>query len=575
MATTRTRFQLRFGLTAAILFAIVVLFNAVLSSMDVGRFDLTDAGIYTISPAAKRVLSELKVPVEVKLYITAKEEMPSGLQTIERDVVDKLSEFNVVSGGNLRFRVVDPSDDEDLKNKVAAKGIRPFQVQSIEKDAMGIKLVYSAMEIAYKEKEPEIIPQILPESLATLEYDVCSAITRLTRDRDPLVAVYASRQGVDPQLMQMYLQMGQQPPEPQEVFEQAQQILRGESYEVRRVEITKDSPIPEDATTLLVLAPKNLEERQLYEINRFVQQGGRLIVASQRFDYNYSPGRQGGFNISSQEVNSGIDPLLTKWGISISDRPLMDANNEVLAIPSTRNFGGMRLQVSEPVQAPIQIKVTTDQLNDGISIANGVSDMLYLWGSRLEVDQSFMDEHELQATPVFRSSSSVWEIEASPGPLSPSAFVPDPDSELSEEPLAVLIRGKLPNAFAEGTIPAWADTPDSARTEEPVETFEPVETSVLVVGCSKMFDDSLLQGIQGNGLMLLNAVDALTLGGDLIEIRAKATATRAIGPVSDGQKLFYRFLTIGLMPLLIAAFGAFRMMRRRREEADFLAAQGG
>jgi len=158
MATSRSAFHLRFTITALVLAAIVVLFNAVLASVDVGRFDLTDDGIYTISPAAKTVLSELKVPVEVKLYMTAKEQMPSGLQTIERDVVDKLSEFSVVSGGNLKFRVVDPSDDEDLKTKVAAKGIRPFQVQSIEKDAMGIKLVYSAMEIAYKEKDPEIIP---------------------------------------------------------------------------------------------------------------------------------------------------------------------------------------------------------------------------------------------------------------------------------------------------------------------------------------------------------------------------------------------------------------------------------
>jgi ABC-type uncharacterized transport system involved in gliding motility auxiliary subunit len=575
VASSRTSFYVRFTVTAAVLFAIVVLFNAVLSSVSVGRFDLTDDGVYTISPSAKKVLSDLEVPVEVKLYITARAQMPSGLQNIERDVVDKLNEFNVVSGGNLRFRVVDPSDDEELKTKVAAKGIRPFQVQSIEKDAMGIKLVYSAIEIAYKEKDPEVIPQVLPETLSTLEYAVCSAITRLIRDRDPVVAVYASRQSVDPQLMQMYLQMGQQPPAPQEIYEQSQQMLQAESYDVRRVEITSDSPIPDEATTLVVLAPRNLEERQLYEINRFVQRGGRLIVATQRFEYNYAPGRQGGFNISSQEVISGIDPLLEKWGIQISDRLLMDENNEVLAIPSTRNVGGLRLQVSEPVQAPMQIRVTADQLNDEISIANGVGDLLYLWGSRLEIDPQFMVDNSLNGTPVMHSSSAVWEFDPSPGPLPPSAFLPDPDSELASEPLAVLLTGVIPNAYPSGSIPEWNATPDSARTLEAVEEFIPVESQVFVVGCAKMFDDSLLRGMPGNGLMLLNAVDALTLGGDLIQIRAKVTATRAIGQVGDGEKLFYRFLTIGLIPLLIAVFGVSRIMRRRREEADFLVAQGG
>jgi len=316
----------------------------------------------------------------------------------------------------------------------------------------------------------------------------------LIRDRDPVVAIYASRQSIDPQMMQMYLQMGQQPPKPQEVFQASLQMLQGESYDVRSVEITEKSPIPEDATTLVLLAPKNLEERQLYEINRFVQKGGRLIVATQRYEYNYAPGRQGGFNISSQAVTSGIDPLLSKWGITVSDRLLMDENNEVLSIPSTRNVGGLRLQVSEPVQAAMQIKVTSDQLSDDISIANGVGDMLYLWGSRLELDNDLLAASGVEAKPVFTSSSSVWELDASPGPLPPSAFVPDPDSDLSRVPLAVLLNGTIPNAYAEGDIPAWSTTPDSARTVTPVESFEPVESSVFVVGCSKMFEDSLLRG---------------------------------------------------------------------------------
>lgn len=575
MATRKVNFNTRFAITAVVLFAIVLLFNAVVSTMDLGRFDMTDDELYTISPAAKDVLSELKVPVEVKLYMTDAEQMPSGLQNLERDVVDKLKEFNVVSGGNLRFRVVDPSKDDELADKVAEKGIRPFQVQSIEKDAMGIKLVYSAMEIAYKEKDAEVIPQILPQSLSTLEYDVCSAITRLTREKDPVVALYASRQSLDPQMMQMYMQMGQQPPEPQAVYQQAQQLLQGESYDVRPVQITEDSPIPEEATTLVLLAPKNFNERQRYEINRFVQQGGRLVVAVQKHVYNYTPSRQGGFNISARALQPGIDPLLDSWGVTVSDQLFMDTNNEVLAIPSTRNLGGMRLQVSEPVQAPMQIKVTADQLNDEVSIANGVGDLLYLWGTYLELDLEQLVEAEIRNTPLFTSSSEVWAVDPTQGPLSQSQLVPDPDSELGREPLAVLLQGRMPNAFAEGNVPHWPSTPDSVRVDEPVETFEPVETSVVVIGCGKMFEDSILNGLPGNGLILLNAVDALTLGDDLIQIRAKATAQRAIGQVSDQEKLFYRFLTIGLVPILIAVFGITRMMRRRREEEQFLAAQGG
>jgi ABC-type uncharacterized transport system involved in gliding motility auxiliary subunit len=575
MASRKLSFNLRCTILALVLLAIFVLLNAVISNVGLGRFDVTEDRIYTISPGAKKVFGELKVPVTVKFYVTGADQMPAGLQTLERDVVDKLSEFNVVSDGNLRFSVVDPSKDDDLKEKLATKGIRPFQVQSIERDAMGIKLVYSALEIAYLEKEEEVLPQVLPQTLDTLEYDIAAAVTRLTRDMDPVIGVYASRQAVDPQLLQMYMQMGQSPPEPQDIYQDVVEVLRSQSYDVRRVEITKDSPIPEEASTLLVLAPRNLSDRQRYEINRFVQRGGNLVVAVQKYEFNYTPGRMGGFNISASAQESGLDPLLKSWGLEISDRLLMDSNNEVLAIPSSRNVGGLRLQVSEPVQAPMQIKVTGGQINDEISVANGLDVLLYLWGSRLVLDPEKLVDNEIKHTVLFHSSAQTWEVDYTPGPLPPSAMVPDPDGELSNEPLGVYLEGILPNAYAEGTVPPWGAAGDDSTGGMPVEEFTPLPTKAIVVGCAKMFDDSLLRSIPSNAMLMLNAVDALTLGDELIQIRAKATTVRSIDPLSDQAKLFYRFFSIVLVPLLVAAYGVLRMMKRRREEAAFLATHGG
>lgn len=569
--TTKKSFVARFTVLALVLAAIVVLLNAVAGSADLGRFDLTDDRIYTVSDAAASVLSELKVPVQVKLYMTRKDEMPTGLQTLERDVVDKLREFQVISGGNVQFTVIDPSEDESLKERIAEKNIRPFQVQSIERDAMGIKLVYAAMEILYLDKDPEVLPQVLPQSLDTFEYDVCSAIIKLTRDMDPVVAVHASKQRMDPQLMQLYMQMGQQPPPPQDLFGNVTQLLQSQSYEVRVTEITEESPIPEEAATLVILAPRDLTERQRYEINRFAQRGGNVVVATQKYEFNYTPSRQGGFSFTASPLESGIDPLLEAWGVRVSDDILMDANHEVLAVPSQRNVGGLRLQTSEPVQAPMQIGVTADQMVEGTSIANGLSQLLYLWGSRLELVEETLAEAGLQHGVLFTTSSDVWEVPYTPGPLPMSSLISDPDSELSREPLAVLVRGELPNAFAEGTVPSWSGAPDSVVT--PVEDFVPVESSLVVVGCAKMFEDSFLTMVAGNALLLLNAVDALTLGDEIISIRARTMSQRTIDPLSDGAKLAYRFFVLAFVPLVVIAVGVFRWVRRRREEAVFLAAQ--
>jgi len=576
MASQKTTFNLRFGVTAVAIAGIVVFLNAIVGGVDLGRFDLTDDKIYTVSPAAERVLGELRVPVQVKLYITDKDEMPTGLQTLERDVVDKLREFEVISGGNLQFTVVDPSKDDELAEQVATKGIRPFQVQSVEKDAMGIKLVYSAMEISYLDKDPEILPQVLPQSLDTLEYDVCSAVSRLTRDMDPVVAVFASKPQIDPQLMQMYLQMGQTPPEPPEVFGGVTQVLQGQSYDVRPIQITEESPIPEEASTLVILSPRALNDRQRYEINKFVQMGGNVIVGVQNYEFQYSPARQGGFNFTPQQIETGMDPLLDGWGVEVSDGVLMDNNSEVLGIPSERNLGGLRVQVNEPVMAPMHIKVTQDQMNEDMSITNGLSDLLYLWGTRLEIDYEELAENELVPVPLFTTSGDVWEADWTAGPLANSQLISDPDSELSREPLAVLLRGNIPNVYPTGTVPEWpggAANDSLATGPQPVDEFVDVESSVVVIGDGKMFEDSFMQMVPSNSLLLLNAVDALTLGDDIIQIRARTMTLRTIEPLSAEAILGWRFFAAGLVPLLIAGYGIFRHLSRRREEAAFLAAQ--
>ena len=569
MASRKVNFNVTFAVVGFLLLGSIVFVNGILGRFSLGRFDLTEDRIYTVGDAAKRVLGSLDVPVQVKLYITSKDEMPTGLQTLERDVVDKLSEFKVASKGNLSFAVYDPSKDEDLAEKLAPKGIRPFQVQSFEKDEVGIKLVYASMGIVYKDKEEEIIPQVVPQSLATLEYDVCSRIMRLTRDSDPVVAIYSSKQSIDPQLMQLYMQMGQQPPAPQDMYTQVEELLRSEKYDVRRTELSAESPLPEEASTLLLMQPRDLTPRQRYEINKFVQRGGNLLVATQRYDYTYNPGPRGGFNITPVQQTTGIDELLDAYGVSMSPDLLMDANMEILSIPSTRNLGGMQIQVQEPVQAPNQIRVAEGQFNEEVSVTNRIGQLLFLWGSKLSVADEIVTQNNLTATPLFRTSEQAWEKEFAPGPLTQGAFEPDPEKDASGQPLAVLVTGDLPNPFAAGEVPAWS--PGDSTQAAPVESFEAKESRLLVVGCAKMFDDSIL-GAANNATFFLNAVDALSLSEDLIAMRSKAQAQRMIEPVSDERKLFLRFFTIGLVPLALAAFGILRTLRRRQEASMYWSA---
>ncbi|MBA4377898.1 MAG: hypothetical protein C0395_04485 [Gemmatimonas sp.] len=570
MSTKRRNFRVTFAVTALLLLAASVLLTDVLGGFGGARVDLTSERLYTMAPAAKDILKGLKAPVQVKLYITGAASMPTELKTLERDVTDKLRDYAQASDGMIQYSIHDPQDDEDLQGKLAERGIQPFQVQSIEKDEIGVKLIWSAMTVAYKDRPEEVLPQVLPQSLATFEYDLISRVYRLTRDRDPKVALVAPLQEVDPQLAMQYLQRGMQPPEPTDVFTSIAQYLQQEHYQVERVSLTADSRIPADADALLVLNPSGFDERQAFEINRAISNGVNALIAVQLHTYGYQPGMRGGFTISGASQTSGLESVLGAFGVTVDTRHLLDASHETLAVPRTQNIGGMRFQTSEPVRLPVQVKVTETQMNQDSPLSNRIASLLYLWGSALDLDTATMSANGLTSTVLFTGSERAWRAPFTEGLLPGSLFAPEGKQIEPRLPLAVLLEGSFPDAFAGRPTPAWpAATTDGAVAPPAVDAVTPLRAGkarVAVVGCAKMFDDMGLQAGQ-NALLLLNAVDALTHGEDMISIRSKALTQRVIRPVDDGEKLLFRLFAAVLVPAALAAFGLLRAAKRRKEAA--------
>jgi ABC-type uncharacterized transport system involved in gliding motility auxiliary subunit len=67
-----------------------------------------------------------------------------------------------------------------------------------------------------------------------------------------------------------------------------------------------------------------------------------------------------------------------------------------------------------------------------------------------------------------------------------------------------------------------------------------------------------------NGTFLLNAVDWMTLGPELIGIRSRAAEQRQLPVVPDQAKSFIKIVNIVGVPLLIAFLGILRLNARRR-----------
>jgi ABC-2 type transport system permease protein len=336
---------------------------------------------------------------------------------------------------------------------------------------------------------------------------------------------------------------------------------------------------------LLVLAPRELSERQRYEVHQVLRRGGSVIVAAQGTFYDYMPGTRGGYRITAQSQPLEINDLLSEYGVRIDDRMLMDNQLATLAIPRTQMFGGLRLQVSEPVQAPMQIRVMGEGVYRDLPLTAGVPEVLYLWGNQVIVDEEGLAQKGLTYQPILAGSPTSWVLDRSSGALSQADLQPENHALIDRPLLAVLVEGVFPDPWEGKETPAWpaTESEDDAVDEEagdedatgeeeaPEAGPEPAPEPgrLLVLGCSKMFEEMLLDQA-GHAVFLLNSVDALTLGDDLISIRSKRLSRRTFGEVSDGRKLVFRVVNIGLIPALVIIFGLGRRMRRNREKEEYL-----
>lgn len=556
--------------------------NGFLSGFNLGRFDLTDGQIYTVSETSKQILKNLKSPVTVKYYVSPSEKMPAGLKTLEADVAGKLEEFRLAGAGKFQYKILHmdavnvtgagaqgPSQEMELSRR----GVQPFQVQSIEADEVGVKLVYSSMTIAYKEKAEEILPRVMPETMDDLEYQLISKIYRLTLPATPRVALVAPYQdkNLDPQMQMLMAQLtgGQaQSGYREDNYELLPKILEYEGYQVDRIRLNEEEPIPEGVKTLAVVEPSTLTERQRYEMGRFLAAGGSLFLAVQNYEYEYRP-QGSSLTLMPGEKEPGVNVLLRGWGFEVSPDVLLDEQHETISISGAARLGPFDIPV--PVKLPIQVVISPSGMNPDVSITAQLSSLFYLWGTALKIDQAKVASEGLKVSTLLESSQNSWQIPFKPGPQSAQAFMTTNSKERGPFPLAVFATGVFKDLYEGQNAPAWTESKEEGTGSSPENP--PAVTSapgkLILMGSATMFQKQLAQG-GGHLNFFLNAVDALTLGEDLVKIRSKRVTDRSIGRVSTATKLFWRMIVTVVVPGLIALFGVTRLILRRRVKENYL-----
>ena len=115
--TYRVQFWMRSVTFVAILIGIIITLAFFGNRVSRFKVDMTEDGVYTISPSFIKILKDLNERVLVTYYCS--ETLPSSLLNLRRDTIDMFGEIEILSDNKIEFKLVDP--DREAKKHARKK----------------------------------------------------------------------------------------------------------------------------------------------------------------------------------------------------------------------------------------------------------------------------------------------------------------------------------------------------------------------------------------------------------------------------------------------------------------------
>lgn len=581
---------LMFSLATLILCGIGFAGNWIFAGTAIAWMDATRDKTFTISDISVQILKRLKEPVNIRYIVTPRHKMPTYLQNLERDVRDKLEALRIQSGGMIRVQVIhreaqqDIAEDEDEGRKPEEKDslekrllrkIKPFPVAISGMDEATTAIIYSGLEIAYREKESEIIPQVCPDEMAggtgegrlsQLEYAVIKYVDKLTREKAPVIAMVAPKQEVPPYMAQIYMQMGRPLPPPQDPYDIVQYYLERDNYEVRRVRLNAQDKLPDEYDALVVLGPRELNERQQYEIARALEGGKAVFLAIQNYTFECSIDEDR-LSVRRQRLNPNLNFILTANGITVDDALVMTRQPSAIPVLVNTIIG----QLPQAFRLPFDYEVGAAGMNIKHPILANVGRFRYQWGTPLRLDEDLLKKNNCKYTVILASEPNCWLRTLNREVLTKDDLKPA-SPPAKPVPLAVVVEGQFKNPFEKP--PAWPKETQSPMDMPPPsadETPPPVKPSpgkLLVLGNAQAFVRGAIGWPEMN--FFLNSVSYLSLdeaGQEIRKLRDKEMKFKLFDIKGSAIEFWKLLHVIGVYAVIAAVGIAVYIYRLRRREA--------
>ncbi len=291
-----------------------------------GRVDMTSDGLYTLTDSTKKVLAGLDDRVLIEVYLTPDDKLPEAARDYRRMLRNALDEYVQLGKGKVEVEYLDPLADTTVREKAERLGIRAQTVQESGARAFSILEIWQGLRIRYGGDKQKVVPQI-GFSAATAYYEqmLTPPIKELSLKQKPKIGVLAFPSeagggGFNP--MNPMQRGGSQP----QRFDRIREVAKGR-YELTDLDLNEGKLVPDDIRTVLVIRPKNLNDRQKYALDQFLMRGGKLVVFADTVEFELGQQR----TMQAQPVVYDTPDSRHKWtdvlaayGVETDDKLVAD-----------------------------------------------------------------------------------------------------------------------------------------------------------------------------------------------------------------------------------------------------------
>ena len=456
------------------------------------RLDLSKGSAYTLSPSSKKIIQTNNKSVDISLYVSA--DLPTRIIPLRTDVVELLQEYRR-GGKNIKVNIVDPKKDTTTIEKVKKLGVPELQFSQLEQNKYQTSSFYFGMALSSGGKN-EIIPQI--NDFQNLEYNITSAIYRLTRSDMPKVGIVGESVG------------SQQDP-----LNSLKKIL-SQQYTVVSLDLSTIKS-DEDIQKFLsgyatIIVTDNGNDKyttdQLQLLKRFYDEGKNILIFA------------GGAKIDEQmlsvtQADHNINELTTAYGVQIDYNLVLSTSAEYI------NFGTATSQYF----APYPFWIRSNMFDTKTGLFNNIQFVTFPWTSSLSLKKN----SQVTTIPLIVSSTRSW-AQKDNFLLNPNSIPQPTQKDLNQFVLGALVKNKKGG-------------------------------EMLVIPSSRFLYEQYMSKEEGNLEFILNTVDTVSSNGSLSGIRSRIVSIYPIPDMSDSQKDIDKYTAILLFPLIWGIYGGIRLFK--------------